>query len=222
MENITNTKLRLTIVAWIMGILIVALSGTLIGVLATSSRGLGSNFSISYDIGENVGMKFRYKVNGQVQNVYFEDPASMPEPAPADEDGYVTFDTGSSLQSPFFNNEHISEELQLSPEKTSVTIEFDIVNITSSPLYVGWQDGVIANGNISIEMYLNGGFNFLDGPTKINPTSVTQETIAAQDGENDDASLSIKFVVTASEVNSGWTGAEFICAMVVASAISGT
>lgn len=217
MENVSNIKKRLTIVAWIMGALIVALSGTLIGVLAASSQGLGANFSISYDIGQNVAMKFRYKVNGNVQGIYLEDPSLAPtQYAPCDENGFITFDTGMQNVAPYFDNNDIVDALQLSPENPSVTIEFDFINLSSSPLYVGWQDGVIVNGDINVEMYLNGGRDFLGGPTKIDPTSIVHETVDSA-GVEGSSLFSIKFVVSVSDVNSDMRFAEFICAMVVTS-----
>ena len=152
MDNIINMKRRLTIVAWIMGVLIVILSGTLIGVLAASSHGWGSNFSISYDIGENVAMKLRYKVDGEVQSIYPSNPADSPVNAyEQEENGFMDFDTSVTNAQLYFDNSDISEKLQLSPDKPTLTIEFDIVNIsTTSPLYVYWDNCITFSENINL------------------------------------------------------------------------
>lgn len=219
MENISNMKRRLTIVAWIMGVLIIALSGTLIGVLAASNQGLGSNFSISYDIGQNVAMKFRYKVNDESQTIY--STSSFSETYQQDEDGYVTFDTGMETATPYFKNSEIDDALNLTPENLNITFEFDFINISTAPMYVMWGEGDIGNYNwlFLFDMYIKG---VGESPNEWQQIAQGAEAIEANQimvGSNgqSDSHLSIKLVVYPHDTT--WTYEEelFYCSMIVTS-----
>ncbi|MBQ8444071.1 MAG: hypothetical protein IJX25_01815 [Clostridia bacterium] len=158
MQNIQTMKKRLTIVICILGVIIVALAGTLIGVLAASSQTIGSNFSISYNIGENIAAKIRLSENYNGTSGYLIVDQNTGETL-TDSQGYATFDTAtdSSVQ-PGFVQSDFSE--YLSPEDPSHTIYFEVENISGSkPLRVDLSASV---SGVSLEVAVKGGAHMND------------------------------------------------------------
>ncbi|MBQ8444322.1 MAG: hypothetical protein IJX25_03120 [Clostridia bacterium] len=158
MQNIQTMKKRLTIVICILGVIIVALAGTLIGVLAASSQTLGASFSISYDIGDNIAAKVRISddYNGTSgYGIYDRNTYEML----TDSQGYAIFDTTTDSS---INPGSVSElEYYLSPEKPSHLLYFEVENLSGSRA-LRLDFSASAASGMSVEVYIKGGVHIND------------------------------------------------------------
>ena len=123
-----SNKMKISIIALICALVFVA--STVIGVFAATQQNVKSNFSITYEIGENVAVKVRTEsyVPDLDSNNLFIATTDRNNRQITDNDGYVVFNATESSS----EKEVIIPDVDLTPQTPRVEFLYTITNLNES------------------------------------------------------------------------------------------
>ena len=127
-----NRKLIIAIAS--LSVVILALVGAVVGVLAASSQTLGAGFSIAYDVGNNVAAKVRvsYQIgNGDAVYVQAHNENTNNNYI-VDSNGWTYFNADTDNEEGSDSTTEPSYDISLSPDNPTITFLFEVSRIGDS------------------------------------------------------------------------------------------